>query len=201
MKLSILALTLFCAAVIAGQQALTIDEVTRMVQAGVAQDLILKTIAESAVAFQLNPDHLIALKKAGVPDDIVRAMLVVGHGSVKRPFHGVRFSSQEQAVASAGSISVPAGSKVYVATGDGFGSYLTAALQKNKVPVVVVTEKDKADYELSGVPKERATVKVVSLRTHEVVFAYAVTKKDAKHGAQTVAESCAEHMKEALAGE
>jgi len=200
MKFSILAFTVFCGAALAGQPALTIDDVTKMVQAGVAQDLILKTIAESAVPFQLNPNQLIALKRSGVPDDIVRAMMVHGSPSPIKPFHGVRFSSQEQVVRSADAIAVPAGSKVYVAA-DVFGAYLTAALRKNKVPVVVVTEKDKADYELSGVPKEQASVKLVNLKTHEVAFAYTITKKDAKHGPEGVAEAYAGHMKEAFAGE
>jgi curli biogenesis system outer membrane secretion channel CsgG len=110
--------------------------------------------------------------------------------------------------------SVPAGSKVYVEAADGFDTYLTAALQKKKVPVVVVTEKDKADYELSGVSDhqkagwakvvfmgqihsdEQAGVKLVNLKTGEVVFAYAVNKKNSVHGRQTAAESCAKHMKE-----
>jgi hypothetical protein len=201
MRFSILAFTVFCGAALAGQQALTIDDVTKMVLAGVAQDLILKTIAESAVPFQLNPDQLIALKRSGVPDDIVRAMMVHGSPNPIKPFHGVRFSSQEQAVRSADAIAVPAGSKVYVATADGFGTYLTAALRKNKVPIVVVTEKDKADYELSGVPKEQASVKLVNLKTQEVAFAYTITKKDAKHGPEGVAEACAGHMKVAFAGE
>jgi hypothetical protein len=69
------------------------------------------------------------------------------------------------------------------------------------VPVIVVSERDKADYELSAVPKERASVKLVNLKTREVVFAYAVNKKVANHGPQAVAEACAEHMKEAVAGE
>lgn len=46
--------------------------------------------------------------------------------------------------------SVPAGSKVYIDAGDGFDTYLTAALQKKKVPIVVVVDKEKADYELSA---------------------------------------------------
>jgi hypothetical protein len=46
---------------------------------------------------------------------------------------------------------VPAGSKVFVEASDGFDIYLAAALQKKKVPVVVVSEKEKADYELQGV--------------------------------------------------
>jgi hypothetical protein len=58
------------------QQILTDNDVVKMVQAGVAQDIILKLVAESPVQFGLRPDHVIAWKRAGVPDDVVRAMMV-----------------------------------------------------------------------------------------------------------------------------
>jgi co-chaperonin GroES (HSP10) len=114
---------------------------------------------------------------------------------------------------------VPAGSRIYIEAGDGFDTYLTAALQKKKVPVVVVVDKDKAEYELSGVSDhqkagwakvvfmgqihsdEQASVKLVNIKTGEVVFAYAGNKKNSMHGRQTAAEACAKHMMEAVAGQ
>jgi hypothetical protein len=113
--------------------------------------------------------------------------------------------------------SVPAGSKIYVEAADGFDTYLTAAVQKKKVPVTIVTNRDKADYELSGVSDhqkagwakmvfagqihsdEQASIKLVDIKTDEVVFAYAVNKKNSVHGRQTAAEACAKHMKEVVA--
>jgi hypothetical protein len=112
---------------------------------------------------------------------------------------------------------VPAGSKVFVEASDGFDIYLAAALQKKKVPVVVVNEKEKADYELQGVSDhqkagwakvvfmgqihsdEQASVKLVDLKSGDIVFAYAVNKKNSMHGRQTAAEACAKHMKDAVA--
>ncbi len=112
---------------------------------------------------------------------------------------------------------VPAGSKIYIEAADGFDTYLTAALQKKKVPVSVVEDKEKADYHLSGVSDhqkagwaktvflgqihsdEQASVKLVNIKTGEVVFAYAVNKKNSLHGRQTAAEACAKHMKEVVA--
>lgn len=114
---------------------------------------------------------------------------------------------------------VPAGSKVYVEAADGFDTYLTAALQKKSIPVVVVNDKSEADYELSGVSDhqkagwakiaftgqihsdEQASVKLVNLKTNQIVFAYAVNKKNSLHGRQSAAEACAKHMKEVLIGE
>jgi hypothetical protein len=116
----------------------------------------------------------------------------------------------------AGAPSLPQGSKIYIEATDGFDTYLTAALQKKKVPVTVVTDKMQADYELTGVSDhtkpgwakiaftgsihsdEQASVKLINLKTSEVVFAYAVNKKNSLHGRQTAAEACAKHMKEAM---
>ncbi len=113
---------------------------------------------------------------------------------------------------------IPAGSKIYIEAGDGFDTYLSAALQKKHVPVSVVADKEKADYELSGVSDhikagwakivfagqihsdEQASVKLVDLKTSEVVFAYAVNKKNSLHGRQTAAEACAKHLKRAVEG-
>ncbi len=113
---------------------------------------------------------------------------------------------------------IPAGSKIYIEAADGFDTYLSAALQKKHVPVSIVADKEKADYELSGVSDhvkagwakivfagqihsdEQASVKLVDLKTSEVVFAYAVNKKNSMHGRQTAAEACAKHLKEEVEG-
>ncbi len=113
---------------------------------------------------------------------------------------------------------VPVGSKIYIEAADGFDMYLSAALEKKHVPVSITADKDKADYELSGVSDhvkagwakivfagqihsdEQASVKLVDLKTSEVVFAYAVNKKNSLHGRQTAAEACAKHLKQAVEG-
>ena len=112
---------------------------------------------------------------------------------------------------------VPSGSKVFVEATDGFDTYLDAALRKKHVPLVVVTDREKADYALEGVSDhvkagwakvvflaqihsdEQAGIRLVNLKTSEVVFAYAVNKKNSLHGRQTAAEACAKHLKEVVA--
>jgi hypothetical protein len=112
---------------------------------------------------------------------------------------------------------VPAGSRVFVEASDGFDTYLAAALQKKKVPVVLVADRERADYELQGVSDhqkagwakvvflgqihsdEQASVKLVEIKSGEIVFAYAVNKKNSLHGRQTAAEACAKHMKDVVA--
>lgn len=45
---------------------------------------------------------------------------------------------------------VPFGSKVFITANDGFDVFLTAALAKKGVPVTVVADKEKADYEIQA---------------------------------------------------
>lgn len=109
------------------------------------------------------------------------------------------------------------GARVFVAPMEGgFETYLTAALIKKQVPVVVVTDKSKADYEISGVSesekagwakiifmdseasREQASIKVMDLRTGNIVFAYAVHKGRSYRGKQSAAEACAKHFKQRI---
>lgn len=112
--------------------------------------------------------------------------------------------------------SIERGSKVFIEPMDGFETYLAAALEKKKVPLVMVSDKDKADYIITGNAEhkpagwakvifmgnihsdEQASVSMVSTKTTEVVFAYAVNKKNTLHGMQTSAEACAKHLKERI---
>jgi hypothetical protein len=109
---------------------------------------------------------------------------------------------------------VPSGSRIFVEAAEGFDTYLDAALRKKHVPLVVVADKEKADYALEGVSDhtkagwakvvflgqihsdEQAGIRLVNLKTSEVVFAYAVNKKNSLHGRQTAAEACAKHLKD-----
>jgi hypothetical protein len=90
---------------------------------------------------------------------------------------------------------LPSGARIYLAPmPNGFETYVAAGLEKKKVPVVVVIDRDKADYELSRVSdtdrtgwakmlflgsqqtNETASIKIVNLKTGNVVFAYSVNK-------------------------
>jgi TolB-like protein len=79
-----------------------------------------------------------------------------------------------------------------------------------------MADKDKADYVLTGSSLHQdmgwaskvfmghrdtfeATVKLVDAKTGELVWAYAVEKKNSRHGDQSTAEACAKHMKDAIA--
>lgn len=113
--------------------------------------------------------------------------------------------------------SLPSGARLYIAPmPSGFETYVAAGLEKKKVPVVLVTDRDKADFELSGVSdtdkagwakmlflgsqqtNEAASVKIVNLKTSNVVFAYSVNKTNSVRGKQSAGEAVAKHINEKI---
>lgn len=66
----------------------TDEMVAQLVAASVATDLILDKINECDPHFSLDTAHLIALKQAGVPDDLVRAMAARQVGRVQPAARG-----------------------------------------------------------------------------------------------------------------
>jgi len=112
---------------------------------------------------------------------------------------------------------IPAGSKIYIAPiPGGFENYISAGIMKKKVPVVLVNDRSKADYEVSGVSqsekanwakmlilssdasREQASIQVVDLKAGELVFAYSVHKANSARGKQSAGEACAKHLKEKI---
>jgi hypothetical protein len=112
---------------------------------------------------------------------------------------------------------IPAGSKVFINTmKDGFETDLADALKAKKVPVEVVTDKEKADFEITGTSEskkagaakillrgswrssEQASITVTNLKSGEAVWAYSVNKSDSAHGKRSTAEACAKHLKEKI---
>ena len=116
------------------------------------------------------------------------------------------------------SVNLPAGSTVYIEPMNGFENYLAAALQKKKVQVTVVADRDAADFVVTGSSQhekagwakiafqhdihsdDQASISVVNRKTSAVVFAYAVNKKNTWHGDQTTAEACAKHLQSHIEG-
>lgn len=109
---------------------------------------------------------------------------------------------------------IPSGARVYVAPmANGFENYIIAGIQQKKVPVVVVADRSKAEFEVTGVSdtdkagwakmlflgsqqtNESASIKMVNLKTGAVVFAYSVNKTNSVRGKQSAGEACAKHMK------
>lgn len=113
---------------------------------------------------------------------------------------------------------IPANSKVFLAPMGGFEDDLRAAIQSKKVPVVLVPDKDQADYEIAGTAEsekagaakkiimgnwhsnEQASITVTDRKSGEVIFAYSVNKKSSAHGKRSTAEACAKHLKDQIQG-
>jgi hypothetical protein len=110
-------------------------------------------------------------------------------------------------------------SRIYIAPIEGgFDTFLAAAIIKKQVPVTVVTDRTKAEYEITGIASsekagwakmlfmgvdnsnDMASVKVVELKSSEVVYGYAVKKGNSYRGKQSAAEACAKHLKEKIEG-
>jgi hypothetical protein len=110
-------------------------------------------------------------------------------------------------------------SRIYISPIEGgFDTFLAAAIIKKQVPVVVVMDRAKADYEISGIANtekagwakmlfmgvdnsnDMASIKVVYLKSDEVVYGYSVRKGNSYRGKQSAAEACAKHLKEKVVG-
>jgi len=112
---------------------------------------------------------------------------------------------------------VPAGSRIFIAPIEGgYDIYLSAAMTKKEVPVIMVTDRLKADFELSGVTEsdkagwaktifmrntstaEQASIKLVNIKSGVVVWGYNVNKSNSVRGKQSSSEACAKHLKEKI---
>lgn len=62
-------------AVASKSQELTVDSVVAMVQAGLSEDVVVARIRKEDKAFDLSPEDMINMKKAGVSDGVLRVML------------------------------------------------------------------------------------------------------------------------------
>ena len=111
---------------------------------------------------------------------------------------------------------IPSGSKIYVAPMGGFENYVVAGIVKKKVPVTIVADRNKADYEIKGSAEtekagwakmlflssdssnEQASVNVTEIKSGTVVFAYSVHKANSVRGKQSAGEAIGKHLNEAM---
>jgi hypothetical protein len=109
---------------------------------------------------------------------------------------------------------IPAGSKVFVASMGGFETPLKKAMADKKVPLEIVEQREQAEYEITGTSEskkastakkvilgswhsdEEASIKVASVKSGEIVYAYSAHKQDSAHGQRSTAEACAKHLKD-----
>lgn len=72
---AVVVVLLFAAGILFAQQALNDDSVVKMVKAGLGDDVIVATIRSSPGSYSLTPDDLINLKKQGLSEKVLSAMI------------------------------------------------------------------------------------------------------------------------------
>ncbi|HEV2859930.1 MAG TPA: hypothetical protein VGX48_02865 [Pyrinomonadaceae bacterium] len=117
---------------------------------------------------------------------------------------------------------IPRDAKVYIAPFkgedpdspfDGFETYMAAALRKKNVPLIMVTDRSRADFEIVGTADRKsagwakvlvwgdfratasASFTVVNLRTGVIAFADSSNRYSAYRGMRSTAEKLAKYLK------
>jgi hypothetical protein len=117
---------------------------------------------------------------------------------------------------------IPRNSKVYIAPFksenaekpvEGFESYMAAALRKKEVPLIIVANRDQADFEIAGTADKKgagaakkillgdwrsttsAAITVTNLKTGVVAYADASHRSSANKGLRSSAEKLAKYLK------
>ncbi len=139
-----------------------------------------------------------------------------GESAAPQPASDLKATTTEEGqLATVNNAKIPAYAKVYVAPMlGGFENYIIAGLRSKKVPLTVVVDRSKAEYEISGVSdsekagwakmlfigsqnsNEQASIKVADLKTGAVIFGYSVHKTNSVRGRQSAGEACAKHIKQ-----
>ena len=111
---------------------------------------------------------------------------------------------------------IPRNSRIYISPMDGFENYLAAALRKKEVPLVIVAEPDLADFIVTGTHDKKsagwaktifmgdtrgsasASMQVVNVRTHVIVYADSSNRSSANNGERSTAEKLAKYLKKKI---
>jgi hypothetical protein len=127
------------------------------------------------------------------------------------------WAQEAQFYSSSSAKPIPAGSRFFIAPmPGGIDTYIVAGIVKKKLPIIMTIDREKADYEVTGVSetekagwakmffmgsdasREQASIKVAEVKSGEVVFAYSVHKRNSARGKQSAGEACAKHLKERI---
>lgn len=141
--------------------------------------------------------------------DVFRANLSFPNSTLRRSMTGVLalliglFVEVQRVIPQGDSGHIRSGAKVFVEKMDGFEDNFIAALHTKQVPVVVVIDKEKADFFFSGYCNIygdhhiEANIKAVN-KDGNVVFAYDYNEASPIRGKQSAAEACAKNLKKEI---
>jgi hypothetical protein len=111
---------------------------------------------------------------------------------------------------------IPRNARIYIAPMDGFETYLAAAFRKKEVPVIIVTDRALADFEITGNHETKkagwaktiflgdarssasASMQIVNLKTKVVVYADSSHRGSANRGERSTAEKLAKYLKKKI---
>lgn len=127
--------------------------------------------------------------------------------------HAAVGQSQVQIPTDPADTRIPRNSRVYIVPSGGFEQYLAAALRKKSVPLLIVTDREAADFEITTTNEKTeagwariiftgilqgsasASIQVVNLKTKVVVFADSSHRTAALRGERSTAEKLAKMLK------
>jgi hypothetical protein len=194
------------AVVVAHAQAtklLTNDDILDFVKSGLSGDSITSVIAASDTAFDTSPDAITKLRNSGVTQRVTDAMLAAEARKKAGGPSGPAIPQLDTlASLSVQARTIPAGSRFFVAPiPSGFDKFLLVSFFQQKLPLIAVSEKGKADYEVSAF-RENANegVKVVKAKSGDVIFACYVPKGFEAFGKEHEAKACAKQLREQMRG-
>jgi ABC-type uncharacterized transport system substrate-binding protein len=113
---------------------------------------------------------------------------------------------------------IPVDSKIFIADmAEDFHTFMAAALKDVDIKLLVVTDKEKADFEMTGTAKpsqrnswarvifagqtgskESASITISNLKTSVVVFSAASDRSNARRGTRSVANKMARELRDKL---
>lgn len=153
------------------QELLNNDSVIKMVKAGISDDLVVSTIKSKPGKYDSTVNGIIALKSAGVSDNVVAAIVARDMASEPAPAGASSGSGQSAQDGSGQSASlasqstqpgpqasdlgsaaaqsfgqIKAGARVVIAPMGGFETYFAAAVREKKVPIALTLDRASAQY-------------------------------------------------------
>lgn len=160
------------------------------------------------------------MKKVLLISSVILVLLAVGiaqEQAQSKPAGTTAAGAAKDVKPAEDSLVIAKGAKVFIAPmPDNFNEFIKDAIEKKKVPVTVVDNRDQADFEITGFSesqkasaakkiimgswhsRESASIKVANLKTGVIAFAYSYNTDNSARGKKTSSEACAKHLKEKI---
>jgi hypothetical protein len=133
------------------QQVMDNAAVLKLTNAGLSEDLIVSSINGQPGNYSVGTDDLVALKKAGVSERVIGAMIAKNNAPAVTPAPVAAPPGQAPEPTGPTGPPVLRGGKVFIAPMQGnLDGFLSAEILKQKLPLMVVTDEKQADLVITG---------------------------------------------------